>query len=205
MSAMRSPAADRNKDPILGELRAVLPATGTVLEIASGSGQHAVHFARNLPALRFVPSDPSVDARESIRVLVEEARLPNLEAPRPIDVLSADWPALVGEPVDAIVCINMIHIAPFEALEGLVAGAARLLAPGSPLVLYGPFRFHGSFLAPSNEAFSDDLRRRNPAWGVRDVDDVQNTATSHGFSVGVPIALPANNHVIVLRRTPSAI
>jgi cyclopropane fatty-acyl-phospholipid synthase-like methyltransferase len=202
MTALHSPAAERNKDPILAELRKVLPASGAVLEIASGSGQHVVHFARHLPDLTFMPSDPTEDARSSIETLVAESRLANVEPPRAIDVLDPAWTTGNEPRVDAIVCINMIHISPAESLPSLLLGASRRLGTGGVLVLYGPFRFHGQFLAPSNAAFSEDLKRRNPSWGVRDVDDVAKYAEEHGFSMNEPVQLPANNHLIVLRRAP---
>lgn len=201
MIRAQSPAAERNKGPILEVLRRVLPSEGVVVEIASGSGQHVVHFAEGLPTLRFIPTDPSPEARESIAAHLADVRAPNVEAPREIDVTSPSWWSSLTEHVDAFVCINMIHIAPIEAMQGLFRGAAEKLAPGSPLVLYGPFRFHGVFLAPSNEAFSEDLRRRNPAWGVRDIDDVTSAAAAAGFEVEEEIAMPANNHTVVLRRS----
>ncbi len=197
-----SAAADRNKGPILEVLRTVLPVEGRVLEIASGSGQHVAHFATHLPRLRFAPSDPAADARASISAVAAGVGLPNLEPPLALDVCVEGWTSRVGGPVDAIVCINMIHIAPPEALGGLVRGAALLLPPGGPLVLYGPYRFHGAFLAESNAAFSESLRARNAVWGVRDVDDVESAGRAVGLSLEPPVAMPANNHVLVLRRAP---
>src|SRR5690606_34827245 len=150
-------------------LERVLPLEGLVLEIASGSGQHAEHFAARFPNLIVQPSDPTEDARASIAARRDGLGARNLRAPLAIDVLDPAWPAaLAGEPVAAIVCINMIHIAPWEATSGLLDGAAGILASGAPLVLYGPYRFSGRFLAESNEAFDVDLRRRDPRWGVRD-------------------------------------
>lgn len=200
MIRAKSPAAERNKGPILDVLRRVLPTEGLVLEIASGSGQHVTHFAEGLPDLRFVPSDPSAEARESIAGYLAQTALPNVLPPREIDVTMPAWEAGIGETLAAIVCINMIHIAPIEAMFGLLRGAANKLEPGAPLVLYGPYRFHGVFLAPSNEAFSRDLASRNPAWGVRDVDEIAEAATVAGFAMEEPLAMPANNHVLVLRR-----
>lgn len=200
MIRAKSPAAERNKGPILEVLRRVLPAEGLVLEIASGSGQHVVHFADGLPHLRFLPSDPSAEARESIAAHLAHAALSNVLLPRALDVTSSGWEASIDEALAAIVCINMIHIAPLEAMYGLFRGAAARLGPGAPLVLYGPYRFHGAFLAPSNEAFSRDLASRNPAWGVRDIDEVAEAAGSAGFTMEEPVAMPANNHVVVLRR-----
>jgi hypothetical protein len=193
----RAPATARNREPILGELRSILAGARAVLEIASGTGEHAVHFARNLPHLEWQPSDVDADNLASIEAHRAEAALPNLRAPVRLDVLAPDW-SVSG--VDAIVCINMIHIAPFACCRALVAGAARLLPAGGSLVLYGPFRFDGVFLAPSNEAFDASLRARDPAWGVRDLADVTALAVAAGLTPGEVIALPANNHLVVFRR-----
>lgn len=190
-----SDAAERNKGPILEVLRRVLPERGRVLEIASGSGQHVVHFAAALPQLLFQPSDPSAEARASITVHVAESGVTNVAPPIDLDVLGSD-----PHSADAIVCINMIHIAPREATLALFAGAARSLGPGAPLVLYGPFRFDGVWSAPSNAAFDADLRRRNPAWGIRDTRDLLEIAEREGFEAEPPIPMPANNHVLVFRR-----
>lgn len=198
---LTSPAADRNRGPIADVLERVLPLDGLVLEIASGSGQHAEHFAARFPNLVVQPSDPTEEARASVAARRDALGARNLRAPLAIDVLDPTWPtALAGEPVAAIVCINMIHIAPPEATDGLFRGAAELLAPGAPLVLYGPFRFSGRFHADSNEAFDADLRRRDPRWGVRDVDDVTAIADAAGFDRHDIVAMPANNHVVVFRR-----
>lgn len=192
-----APAAERNKDPIRDVLARVLPDTGTVLTIAEGSGQHAVHFARSFSHLQWQPSDRDPTALASIVAWRDEAGLPNLLAPIALDVTSATWPV---EEADAITCINMIHIAPWEATLGLFAGAARLLAPGALLYLYGPYRFDGAFTSESNEAFDGSLRARNPAWGVRDVRDLEQVAGANGFSLRETVAMPANNHSLVFRR-----
>lgn len=191
-----APAAERNKEPIAEVLARVLPERGTVLEIASGTGQHAVHFARRFPALRFVPSDPTDEALASIEAHRAEAGLDNLAPAERLDVLEPGW----EREVDAIVCINMIHISPFEATLALFEGAARCLALGSALVLYGPYRFGGRFLAESNAAFDASLRERDARWGVRDVEELARVAHDTGFALEEPIAMPANNHVIVARR-----
>jgi len=190
------PAAERNCEPIRQVLARVLPDTGRVFEVASGSGLHAVTFARAFPDLIWQPSDPDPDARASISAWRDDAGLPNLEAPVPFDVTSP-WPDIT---VDAIVCINMIHIAPWEATLALLAGAARVLADGAPLVTYGPYRFDGAFTAPSNEAFDRSLRDRDPRWGVRDVADLTTAARDVGLALRDTIAMPANNHVLVFRR-----
>jgi len=193
---LNSPAADRNKAPLALVLARVLPAEGVVLEIASGSGQHAVHFAAELPRLTFRPSDPSAEARASIESYKAASGLPNLEAPRDIDVCRSDW----AEAVAAVVCINMIHIAPWPATEALFQGAARCLSLGAPLVLYGPYRFSGAFTAPSNEDFDASLRERDASWGIRDTGDIDALAVACGFLREETVEMPANNHVLVYRR-----
>lgn len=202
MTKRFSPAAERNRDSILAVLRRIAPDVGHVLEIASGSGQHVEHFGRALPGLVFQPSDPSPEARASIDRYVAESGLSNVRPARDVDVLQPQWERGVGLAlVDVIVCINMIHVALWEATGKLFDGASRLLAKGSPLLLYGPFRFGGAFLAPSNEAFSVSLKERDPTWGVRDHDDVVREARERGFHFDELSALPANNHAIVLRKT----
>jgi hypothetical protein len=193
-----APATQRNREPILAVLRQVLPAAGRVLEIASGSGEHAVYFARALPELEWQPSDADPIALASIAAYRGEVALDNLLPPRLLDVTAADWE--LGSAISAIVCINMIHIAPWSACQGLCEGAARHLEAGAPLVLYGPFRFDGLFTAPSNEAFDRALRDRNPTWGVRDLTLVTKTAERHGFERVDVIAMPANNHSVIFRR-----
>jgi hypothetical protein len=189
-----APATVRNREPLLEVLARVLPQTGRVLEIASGTGEHAVFFGRALPRLEWQPSDIDPDALASIAAHRDEAALPNLLAPIPLDVISPSWPI---ERADAVVCINMIHIAPWPACQALMAGAARVLSAGSPLVLYGPYRFDGVFTAPSNEAFDAALRDRNPSWGVRDLGLVTRSAGEAGFERIELTAMPANNHTVV--------
>lgn len=192
------PAPERNKEPILAVLRTVLPASGRVLEIASGTGQHVAYFASALPNLRFLPSDPSAENRASIAAFVDELRLPNLDAPRAIDVVDEDWGL---DPVDAVFCANMIHIAPWEAAIGLLRGSARLLPADAPLVLYGPFAIDGAHTSESNRAFDEDLRRRDPRWGVRDLGDVLRIAGEAGLVFESRTPMPANNQTVVFRRT----
>jgi len=200
-----APAAERNQGPIGDVLVRVLPARGTVLEIASGSGLHAVAFARRLPGVTWQPSDVSAEARASVAAYADEAALANLRPPIAVDATSPAWTGegAAGE-VDAIVCINMIHIAPWEAALGLFAGAGRRLPDGGVLVLYGPYRFAGEFTAPSNAAFDQSLRDRDPRWGVRDVTDLEAAAGAHGLVLAETVAMPANNHVLVFRRAPRA-
>jgi SAM-dependent methyltransferase len=198
------PAPERNKAPILEVLRRVLPAEGTLLEIASGTGQHAAYFAANLPSLTWIPSDYDEENLASIRAHLAESGLINLESPLALDVLATDWGlARFGKP-DAIFCANMIHIAPWECATSLIAGAGRALGSRGVLVLYGPYRFSGAFTSESNASFDADLRRRNPAWGVRDVDDLKAVAAEHDLSLSECIAMPANNHVLVFHRSSDA-
>jgi SAM-dependent methyltransferase len=192
-----APAALRNREPILEVLRTVLPERGLVLELASGTGQHAVHCAAALPKLTWQPSDRDPDALAIIRSWIAEARLPNVREPIAIDAASDDWGIAAA---DAIVCVNMIHISPWSACEGLFRGAARLLPPGAPLFLYGPFRFHGSYTAPSNDEFDASLRARDPSWGVRDVADLTRLGEERGLARHAIVEMPANNHSIVFRR-----
>ena len=190
-----APATLRNRDPILAALRRFLPPTGTLLEIASGTGEHAVFFAAALPGITWQPSDPGADARESTDAHAADAALSNLLPALALDVMAPAWP--LGR-ADAVLCCNMIHIAPWAATEGLMAGAARLLAPGAPLLLYGPYRQAGVETAPSNEAFDADLRARDPAWGLRDLDAV--TEAARGFTREAVLTLPANNLLVTFRR-----
>jgi len=190
-----APAAARNRDPILALLRSSLPATGTVLEIASGSGEHVVHFAAALPALDWQPSDPSPEARGSIAAWRDASRLANIRPPIALDAAAADWPVARA---DAILAINMVHISPWAATLGLLAGTARLLPAGGLLYLYGPYRRAGHPLAPSNAAFDADLRARNPQWGLRAVEEVAAAAT--GLRLAEIVEMPANNLSLLFRR-----
>jgi hypothetical protein len=200
--AQTSPAVARNRDPILAILRRTLPRSGTVLEIASGTGEHAMHFAAHLPGLTWQPTDRDADALRSIAAYRTAANLPNLKAPILLDARSRPW-SMVGTSnprIVAIVAINMIHIAPWAAAEGLIAGARDLLGPDSVLFLYGPFRENGLHTAPSNAAFDASLKARDPAWGVRDLGEVTTLAKQHGFDFVERVAMPANNLSVVLRR-----
>ena len=192
----RAPAAARNREPIREVLARHLPARGLVLEIASGTGEHAVHMAGGFPALRWQPSDPDPAALASIAAWRAEAGLPNLLPPVALDVTAPVWP--VAE-ADAIVCINMIHVAPWEVALALLAGAARTLAPGGVLYLYGPYREDG-VTAPSNEDFDRSLRARDPRWGVRDVRELRAAAEERGLALEHTVPMPANNHSLVFVR-----
>jgi len=191
------PWTERNKAPILAVLRRILPPAGTVLEIASGSGQHAAYFAQALPHLRFQPSDPDPGCRERISAWAAAVDAANLAPPVDIDARAATWAA---EQADAVMCCNMIHIAPWDCAEGLAHGAARLLPPRGPLALYGPFKRGGAHTAPSNEAFDASLRRQNPDWGIRDLEAVVGLGDAHGLALDEIVEMPANNLIVVLRR-----
>lgn len=190
-----APATARNRMAILEVLRGVLPPQGTVLEVASGTGEHAAFLAPAFPRLTWQPSDPDAAARASITAWT--SGLPNVRPPLDLDAAATDWPI---SRADAILCVNMIHIAPWAATLGLLAGAARLLPPGGPLYLYGPYKQGGRHAAPSNAAFDDSLRASDPSWGVRDLDDVTEAAGRTGFGRPEVIAMPANNLSVVFRR-----
>lgn len=195
---MAAPAAARNRAPILDVLRQFLPARGTILEIASGSGEHAIWFAAALPGLTWQPTDHDPDSLRSVAAWRAHANLPNLLAPLALDASRpATWPVAQA---DAVVCINMIHIAPWRAATGLIEGAAGVLSPGARLILYGPFREGGRHTAPSNEAFDRSLRAQNPDWGVRDLDEVSAFAARHDLLLAARVAMPANNLCVVLAK-----
>jgi hypothetical protein len=191
-----APAAARNGDPILETLRSILPASGTVLEVASGTGEHVVHFARALPMLEWQPSDPSSGARRSIDAWIAAEGLANVRPPLDLDAADESWPINRAE---AVVCINMIHISPWTSTEGLMRGASRILEAGAPLYLYGPFRQATKPTEPSNAAFDESLRSRDPRWGLRDLDEVAACAALHGFVLDRVVEMPANNLSVVFR------
>ncbi|HUE47451.1 MAG TPA: DUF938 domain-containing protein, partial [Aestuariivirgaceae bacterium] len=175
----------------------VLPPSGLVVEIASGTGQHVVHFADALPRLTWQPTEPDPEMRLAIAGRLAEIDLPNVLAPLDLDVCRPDWPV---EHADAVLCINMIHISPWRAAEQLICGCERRLEPGGVLVLYGPYRRFGRHTAPSNEAFDASLRRRDPHWGVRDLETVVETAKRHGLDLSEIVEMPVNNLSVVLVR-----
>lgn len=196
MTKLTWPAPERNKEPILAALARVLPATGRVLELASGTGQHVVHFATHLPSLTFLPSDVDAKNLESIRAWVHDAGLPNVQEPTLLDVCSSDWG--VGK-VEAIFNANLLHISPWPCAVGLFEGASRHLAESGALVLYGPYRVGGEHTAPSNAAFDAELRQRDPRWGVRDLEAVQGLAEHAGLALAERLEMPANNQLLVFR------
>jgi len=190
-----SPSAARNREPILSVIRRVFPEKGKVLEIASGTGEHAVFVARALPGLVWQPSDPDAQARDSIAAWIERERLANVLPPLDIDVRAKDWD--VKAPFDAVVAINMIHISPWQATLGLFEGAGRLLRANGVLLLYGPYQRDGRHTAPSNAAFDRSLKERNPSWGVRDIADVARVGAESGFKLRETVDMPANNLSVV--------
>lgn len=195
------PASVRNAGPILEVLQRVLtpPAfTGhAVVEIAAGSGYHGPVFAKALPHLVWQPTDADAACRASIAQHVAAAALPNLRPPLALDVCAAEWPVASA---DAIVCINMIHISPWTATEGLFQGAARLMPGAGVIVTYGPYAIDGDFLSASNVDFDQSLKARNPAWGIRDVQDVAAVASAQGFAHDETLRMPANNLMLIFRK-----
>ncbi len=192
-----APATRRNREPILEALRGCLPPAGLVLEIASGTGEHARYFAEHLPDLTWQPSDLATEALLSIEGHRDGYVGGNLLPARSLDVTSEDWPIKAA---DAILCVNMIHIAPWSCCLGLLAGGARVLPPGGTLVLYGPFRRGGRHIAASNAAFDESLRRQDPEWGVRDLDTIEEAAASRGLFLQEILDLPRDNNVVVFVR-----
>ncbi len=213
-----APATQRNRDPILEVLRQVLPPTGTVLEVSSGTGEHAVFFAPRLAPRQWIPSDINPLARASIAAWRDYHPADNLYPPIALDVHDSIWPIeqnnlpnmlrdthLNDALIVAIVNINMIHIAPWSACIGLMAGARRILSPGGILYLYGPFKQKGQHTAASNAAFDESLQLQNPEWGIRDLDDVASVAQAHQLCLINTVSMPANNLSVVFRREPDAI
>jgi len=192
-----SPSTARNKEPIAAVLAELLPAHGLVLEVAGRAGEHAVFLAGRYPELDWQPSDPDPDALASIHAHAAEAQLRNLHPPLVLDAGAETWPVTRA---DAILCINMVHISPWRATLGLLRGAARLLEAGAPLILYGPYRRTGVETAPSNEAFDQSLKARNPDWGLRVVEVVTEASASAGLRFDRLVEMPANNLILAFRR-----
>ena len=205
-----APATERNRVPICSVLESALPSGGTVLEIASGTGQHTVFFAPRLSPRHWLPSDPSPEARASIRSWSATIPVETLHAPLDLDMTQPKWFQTVRKwqvadgsaapPITAIANINMIHISPWAACEGLMTGAEHVLSADGVLYLYGPFKQNGQHTAPSNEAFDQSLRSQNPAWGVRDLETVVALAAQHQFQLSQTVAMPANNLSVVFVR-----
>jgi SAM-dependent methyltransferase len=192
-------AAERNKGPILDVLARVLHRRGVVLEIASGTGQHVIHFAKALPELTWQPSDPDAELRESIALRVRAEQLANVNPPIDLDVSRLPWPMQTA--VDAVVCINMIHVAPWSATLTLFEGAKALLATQHVLLLYGAYRRFGGHTSESDAQFDSDLRAHNPEWGLRDLEAVSEVGTRAGFALAEIVEMPANNLSLVFKRT----
>jgi SAM-dependent methyltransferase len=198
-----SPAADRNKAPILERLQAVLPAQGAALEIASGTGQHAVWFAAGLPGWRWQPTDFEAHALPAIDARVAEAGLPRVAPARRLDVMAPQWPAegpAFSTLFDAMYCANMLHIAPWATCAALMQGAARHLSPGGVLITYGPYLEHGVPTSPGNLAFDASLRANHPDWGIRQLADVTEQAQHAGLALLQRHAMPSNNLLLVWGR-----
>jgi SAM-dependent methyltransferase len=200
-----SPSAARNSGPIREVLERVLPKSGIALEIGSGTGEHVICFARALPGLLWQPSDPDPAARASIEAWIAAEGLANVRAPVAIDTRHALWGVEDDAPYAAMISLNMIHIAPWKSALGLLAGAGRLLRPDGRLYLYGPFMRGGAHTAPSNAAFDADLKRRDPRWGVRDIDNLIREAAPHGLDLREIIDMPAKNLSLVFVKSGPAL
>lgn len=192
-----APATARNRLPILNVLREALPSAGVVLEVASGTGEHIVHFARSFPGMIWQPSDPSGQARRSIEAWTAIEGVRNVRPPLDLDAASDNWPI---NHASAIICINMIHISPWASTEGLMQGAGRILPEGAPLYLYGPFRQPAKTLEPSNAGFDQTLRSQDPRWGLRDLEAVVDCAAVHYLALDQVLEMPANNLSVILRK-----
>ncbi len=190
-------AASRNKDAILDVLRDVMPQSGTVLEIASGSGLHTAHFAHAMPHLTWVPTDIGDENLSSIAAWRDSAGIGNIEPPQQLDVTTPNWTMSV----DAMICINMIHIAPWDCCLGLLDGGGRNLPEGGVLYLYGPFKVGGRHTAPTNESFDQSLRMQDATWGVRNLDDVALEGRRNGLHLIKTVKMPANNLSVIFRKT----
>ena len=197
---MMSPSTARNKDPILAVLRPHLVSGMRILEIASGSGEHGAHIMSNIPGLTWHPGDLSEEARLSTAAWAQHSGDKNFKAPVALDACSDDWPLEEGLEFDAVLCINMIHIAPFEAAKGVIRGARRHLGRGGFLYFYGPFKIGGDHTAPSNQSFDESLKSRDPLWGVRDIEEIELLAGQAGFVRESVTEMPANNLSLIFRR-----
>lgn len=197
---MMSPSVARNKGPILDVLRPHLSSGARVLEIASGTGEHGAHIMANVEGLIWQPSDLSPEARRSVSAWADYSGNSQFKAPVALDASQDQWPLEEGVMFDAILCINMIHIAPIEAAKGVIRGAERILKAGGILYFYGPFKRQGEHTAPSNEAFDQSLKSRDPAWGIRDLEEMETLGEASGLSLESLTQMPANNMSLVFRR-----
>lgn len=196
----RAPAASRNRDPILQVLQKTLPSQGTILEIASGTGEHACFFAAAFPNVSWQPTDMDDRALRSIEAYRQHEAPANVAAPMRLDVTADIWPI---QEADGAVCINMVHISPWKCSVALLEGCAKTLNPGAPLVLYGPYKRGGIHTAPSNESFDNSLRQQNPEWGIRDLDEIAAVAGDCGLTLENPIDMPSNNYCVIIRQKGS--
>ena len=193
-----APATKRNRDAILDVLRTLVTGPATILEIASGTGEHACWFAEHLPKVTWIPSDADEEMRASVAAWARQGKHRNIALPpRVIDTRTRRWNV---EPVDGVYCANMIHISPWSACEGLIRGAGSCVKPGGFLMLYGPYRIEGEHTAESNAAFDETLRAQNREWGVRDLEDVTALAEAAGFEAEDPVPMPANNFCVIFRK-----
>jgi len=192
-----APATARNRDPIMAVLLPWLRQGASVLEVASGSGEHAVHMAAARPDINWQPTDPDSSSRDSIAAWIAHSGATNIKPPLDLDVCATPWPV---ESADLILCCNMIHIAPWQAAEALIQGAGRVLSDDGVLFLYGPYKRDGTHTAPSNAAFDDSLRSRDADWGIRDLEVVEAQAASNGLALADVVAMPANNFCVVFRK-----
>jgi len=195
---LHHPHVARNREPILEVLRRVLPPSGLGLEVASGSGEHAAFFAKGLPSVAWQPTDVDARVLASIAAFRANSGASNLLAPVRLDVTWAHWPV---DRANAIVCCNMIHISPWTATEGLMAGAGRVVREGGVLYLYGPYQIEGRHTAPTNQEFDTYLRGQNAVWGIRDLGDVTDLAARHGLKLAETVPMPANNLSVIFRRS----
>ena len=196
-----APATQRNREPILKVLKQVLPTQGNILEIASGTGEHAVFFASHFAQYQWTPSDINPECLQSIIAWRNDCSIENLQAPLTIDVMQADWhKTLLTTNISAIICINMIHIAPWQACLGLVAGAAEILPVEGILYLYGPYKINKQHTASSNQEFDQYLKMQSPAWGVRNLEDVVEIAQQYNFDLVKTVVMPANNLSVIFRK-----
>ena len=195
---LASPSAERNREPIAKVLSQVLPQSGLVLEVGSGTGEHVIHFARVMPHLTWQPSEQDKDCLRSISAWAADEAQANVLRPLYLDVTDAQWPIATAQ---AIVCLNMIHIAPWSVAQALLRGASRILPPGGLLCLYGPYRVGGKHMSASNRAFDAQLRAMNSEWGVRDLDALANDARTFNIELARTFQMPANNLVVVFRKS----
>lgn len=199
---LRSPSVERNKGPILDVLRPHLRSGMHILEIASGTGEHGAHIVSAVDGLNWQPSDLSPEARISIKAWADYIGQPGFKPPIEVDATNLDWPRQQPQSLDGLICINMAHISPLKATQGVIAGAAKYLKPGGFLFFYGPFKRDGNHTAPSNEAFDANLKSRDPEWGIRDLGEIEAMAEAAGLTLEVSRQMPSNNHSLLFSKAP---